>query len=105
MHIDANLQSYAQLFVGTPLELEQGHLRTLLVYLTSIIAGAIASSHFQPTQTLLGASAGGFGMLTSHLPHTILVIYFLFQLPKSCFIKFHLNCNRMQKHFRTDVTV
>lgn len=78
--------------------MEQGHLRTLLVYVSSVIAGAIASSRFQPAQTLVGASAGGFGMLTSHLAHTILVNKNRFCFLNHC--KFQQFKNRTSAFYR-----
>lgn len=62
-----------QCFVGVSLELEQGHCRVGLVYIVGGICGALANAWLQPELLLVGASAGVYAMLCSHVPHLVLV--------------------------------
>lgn len=62
-----------QLFVGLTLETEQGHLRTLFVYVCGILAGAVGSMLVNPTQTIYGSSAAVYSLLFSNLSHCLLV--------------------------------
>uniref|UniRef100_A0A182NEK3 Rhomboid-like protein n=1 Tax=Anopheles dirus TaxID=7168 RepID=A0A182NEK3_9DIPT len=60
-----------QILVAFPLETEQGHGKVLLVYFTGIVAGALGASVFEPT-LMVGASAGVYCLLMSHIPHIIM---------------------------------
>ncbi|XP_035775346.1 protein rhomboid-like [Anopheles albimanus] len=60
-----------QLLVAFPLETEQGHRRVLLVYFTGVLAGGLGASVFEPT-LMVGASAGVYCLLMSHIPHIIM---------------------------------
>lgn len=71
VHLGINVA--LQLLVGTTLEMEQGHGRVLLVYALSVYGGAACTARFQPQRQLAGASAGVFGLLMSHVPHTAMV--------------------------------
>lgn len=62
-----------QLLVATPLETEQGHLRTLFVYFGGILFGALGSALLDPAQAMIGASAGVYSLLISHISHCVLV--------------------------------
>lgn len=64
---------YFQIFVAIPLETEQGSFRTLFVYLGGILFGAIGSTVINPTQSMVGASAGVYSLLLSHISHCVLV--------------------------------
>lgn len=68
VHVGINVA--LQLLVGVPLETEQGRMRLLAVYTCGVYGGALASARWQPQQKLAGASAGVFGLLMSHVPHT-----------------------------------
>uniref|UniRef100_A0A182K7V2 Rhomboid-like protein n=1 Tax=Anopheles christyi TaxID=43041 RepID=A0A182K7V2_9DIPT len=57
-----------QILVAFPLETEQGHGKVLLVYFAGIIAGGLGASVFEPT-LMVGASAGVYCLLMSHIPH------------------------------------
>ncbi|XP_002051809.3 protein rhomboid [Drosophila virilis] len=61
-----------QCFIGVWLELEQGHWRVGVVYITGGICGALANAWLQPELSLLGASAGVYALLCSHVPHLVL---------------------------------
>ncbi|KFB39961.1 AGAP009451-PA-like protein [Anopheles sinensis] len=60
-----------QILVAFPLETEQGHDKVLLVYFTGILAGGLGASVFEPT-LMVGASAGVYCLLMSHIPHIIM---------------------------------
>lgn len=66
-----------QIFIAIPLETEQGSFRTLLVYLGGILFGALGSMVFNPTLSMVGASAGVYSLLMSHISHCILVIWII----------------------------
>ncbi|XP_053675519.1 rhomboid-related protein 2 [Anopheles nili] len=60
-----------QILVGFPLETEQGHLRVLFTYFAGVMAGGLGASIFEPS-LMVGASAGVYCLLVSHIPHIIL---------------------------------
>ncbi|KAH8267417.1 hypothetical protein KR018_001037 [Drosophila ironensis] len=60
-----------QCFVGICLELEQGHCRLAVVYVAGGLSGSLANWWLQPHLLLLGASAGVYAMLGSHVPHLV----------------------------------
>ncbi|SPP79225.1 protein rhomboid [Drosophila guanche] len=75
LHADAwhlTLNICLQCFIGVCLELEQGHCRLAVVYFAGGLAGALANAWLQPHLLLLGASAGVYAMLFSHVPHLVL---------------------------------
>ncbi|XP_062142839.1 protein rhomboid [Drosophila sulfurigaster albostrigata] len=75
LHADAwhlAINMCLQFFVGVWLELEQGHWRVAVVYIAGGICGALANAWLQPELLLLGASAGVYAMLCSHVPHLVL---------------------------------
>ncbi|KAH8334195.1 hypothetical protein KR059_007416 [Drosophila kikkawai] len=61
-----------QCFIGVCLELEQGHCRLAMVYIAGGAAGSLFSAWLQPHLLLVGASAGVYAMLGSHVPHLVL---------------------------------
>ncbi|KAH8241442.1 hypothetical protein KR026_003510 [Drosophila bipectinata] len=61
-----------QCFIGICLELEQGHWRLAVVYAVGGLSGSLANAWLQPHLLLLGASAGVYAMLGSHVPHLVL---------------------------------
>ncbi|XP_059613328.1 protein rhomboid-like [Phlebotomus argentipes] len=70
VHLGLNV--VIQIFLGIPLEYEQGHWRVFLVYFGGAIAGALGTSVFEPNILLIGASAGIYSVLMSHIPHTVI---------------------------------
>ncbi|XP_062548968.1 uncharacterized protein LOC134213700 [Armigeres subalbatus] len=60
-----------QIIVAFPLETEQGHGSVLMVYFAGVIAGGMGASVFEPTQ-MVGASAGVYCLLISHVPHIVM---------------------------------
>lgn len=68
-----NVLRIFQIFVGLPLETEQGHFRVLLVFICGVICGAIGSMLINPKQTIYGSSAAVYSLLFSHFSHCILV--------------------------------
>ncbi|KAI8043451.1 protein rhomboid [Drosophila gunungcola] len=61
-----------QCFIGICLEVEQGHCRLAVVYIVGGGAGSLANAWLQPHLLLMGASAGVYAMLGSHVPHLVL---------------------------------
>ncbi|KAH8412153.1 hypothetical protein KR009_000225 [Drosophila setifemur] len=75
LHADAwhlTLNICLQCFIGICLELEQGHCRLAVVYIVGGLFGSLANAWLQPHLLLLGASAGVYAMLGSHVPHLVL---------------------------------
>lgn len=60
-----------QIIVAFPLETEQGHRSVLVVYFSGVIAGGMGASVFDPTH-MVGASAGVYCLLISHVPHIVM---------------------------------
>merc|ERR1711963_1045752 len=64
------------LFVGIPLEMSQpgltGSLRVAGLYMAGVLLGSVASSIIEPTQYLVGASAGVYALVTAHLATLVL---------------------------------
>ncbi|KAJ8681385.1 hypothetical protein QAD02_017172 [Eretmocerus hayati] len=61
-----------QLMLATPLEVEQGRFAVGTIYLGGGLCGALGASLLQPSESLVGASAGVYALLTSHLAHLYL---------------------------------
>ncbi|XP_011500481.1 PREDICTED: protein rhomboid [Ceratosolen solmsi marchali] len=61
-----------QLVLAAPLEVEQGRLAVGTIYLGGGVCGALGASLLQPNLYLIGASAGVYALLTSHLAHLYL---------------------------------
>ena len=61
-----------QLLLAAPLGHEQDGMRTTAVYAAGGVAGALGAALVQP-QPLVGASAGVYAVLMSHLSHLYLV--------------------------------
>ncbi|XP_048507640.1 protein rhomboid isoform X2 [Athalia rosae] len=70
LHLSLNV--VIQLVLAAPLEVEQGWLGVAAVYLGGGICGALGASLLQPSLYLVGASAGVYALLTSHLAHLYL---------------------------------
>ncbi|GLG95002.1 Protein rhomboid [Gryllus bimaculatus] len=70
LHLALNVA--IQLVLATPLEYEQGHLRTGLVYLGGGIAGSLGTSMMEPELYIVGASAGVYALLISQLSNILL---------------------------------
>ena len=69
-HLVLNLAM--QLAVGLPLECGQGTIRTALVYVLGVLAGSLATTCFDPTVYLAGASGGVYSLILAHLSTLIL---------------------------------
>jgi len=52
---------------------EQGRIGVATIYLGGGVCGALGASLLQPSLYLVGASAGVYALLTSHLAHLYLV--------------------------------
>jgi len=63
------LNIFIQLLVAFPLETEQGHLKVFTVFFLGVISGGIGACIFQPDLLMVGASAGVYSLLISHLSH------------------------------------
>lgn len=66
------LNIVVQWVVAWPIEVEQGGVRTIGVHLAGGFMGALGACVLQP-QPMLGASAGIYAVLISHLAHLYLV--------------------------------
>lgn len=55
--------------------MEQGRIGVATIYLGGGVCGALGASLLQPSLFLVGASAGVYALLTSHLAHLYLVSY------------------------------
>ncbi|XP_015595827.1 protein rhomboid isoform X2 [Cephus cinctus] len=70
LHLALNV--VIQLVLATPLEVEQGRMGVATIYLGGGVCGALGASLLQPSVYLVGASAGVYALLTSHLAHLYL---------------------------------
>ncbi|XP_067008218.2 protein rhomboid [Anabrus simplex] len=70
LHLALNI--VIQCLLATPLEHEQGHLRTGIVYLGGGIGGSLGTSMLEPDLYVVGASAGVYALLISQLAHILL---------------------------------
>ncbi|XP_029047566.1 protein rhomboid isoform X3 [Osmia bicornis bicornis] len=70
LHLALNV--VIQLVLATPLEVEQGRIGVATIYLGGGVCGALGASLLQPSLFLVGASAGVYALLTSHLAHLYL---------------------------------
>ncbi|XP_028674622.2 rhomboid-related protein 2 [Erpetoichthys calabaricus] len=68
-HIVGNM--FMQLLLGIPLELVHKGLRVGLVYLSGVIAGSLASSIFDPTLGLVGASGGVYALMGGYFMNAV----------------------------------
>lgn len=66
------IRIHFQIVLAIPLEFEQSHGRVAVVYFGGAIFGSIGASLIGPRILIVGASAGVYSLLTSHIPHTIL---------------------------------
>lgn len=66
------LNVITQTLFAIDLERNQGRLRVVLVYVTGGVAGALGASCVR-SDAVVGASAGGYALLLSHIPHVLLV--------------------------------
>lgn len=55
------------------MQVEQGRIAVASIYLGGGVCGALGASLLQPSLYLVGASAGVYALLTSHLAHLYLV--------------------------------
>lgn len=61
-----------QILLAIPLEFEQNHGRVAAVYFGGSVLGACGVMLFGPKILVVGASAGVYSLLLSHIPHLIL---------------------------------
>ncbi|XP_013110056.1 rhomboid-related protein 1 isoform X2 [Stomoxys calcitrans] len=103
LHLTMNI--CLQLVIAFCLETEQSHWKVAVIYVIGGISGSMATSCLQPQLSLMGASAGVYALLMSHIPHTlknfhsldhrylrILALMILF-LSDICFTTFHVLIN------------
>ena len=75
VHVDLSsllVNLFVQLAVGLPLEVVHGSFRIGLIYGCGILYGSLASSIFDPSVRLAGASGPAYAMLSAHLANVIL---------------------------------
>ncbi|VVC24424.1 Hypothetical protein CINCED_3A023646 [Cinara cedri] len=70
-HLVVNL--IVQLLLGVPLEMVHHGWRVLLIYLSGVLAGSLATSVTDPTVYLAGASGGVYALITAHVATIIIV--------------------------------
>lgn len=77
------------------LQVEQGRIGVATIYLGGGVCGALGASLLQPSLYLVGASAGVYALLTSHLAHLYLVSATKsFSISKKTRISTHINHQR-----------
>lgn len=62
-----------QLLLGIPLEMVHRGWRVLLIYLSGVLAGSLATSITDPSVYLAGASGGVYALITAHVATIIIV--------------------------------
>lgn len=80
-HLIVNL--IVQLLLGVPLEMVHRGWRVVLIYLSGVLAGSLATSVTDPSVYLAGASGGVYALITAHVATIIIVSLF-----KTIFIYF-----------------
>lgn len=70
LHLTLNVA--IQCVLAAPLEHEQGHLRTSLVYLGGVLGGSLGTSMLEPQLYVMGASGGVYALLISQLANILL---------------------------------
>jgi len=86
-HLTVNL--IVQLLLGVPLEMVHRGWRVVLIYLSGVLAGSLATSVTDPSVYLAGASGGVYALITAHVA-TIIIVSVL----KIIFCLFH-HCNKI----------
>lgn len=64
-HLIVNI--LVQIMLGIPLEMIHGWWRVLIVYLSGVVFGSLATSLFDPCVKLAGASGGVYSLITAHI--------------------------------------
>jgi len=70
-HLTVNL--IVQLLLGVPLEMVHRGWRVVLIYLSGVLAGSLATSVSDPAVYLAGASGGVYALITAHVATIIIV--------------------------------
>ncbi|KAJ9597782.1 hypothetical protein L9F63_011390 [Diploptera punctata] len=70
LHLALNIA--IQCLLAAPLEHEQGHVRTAMVYLGGVLAGSLGTSILEPELYMMGASGGVYALLISQLANILL---------------------------------
>ncbi|XP_005182525.1 protein rhomboid [Musca domestica] len=104
LHLTMNI--CLQLVIAFCLESEQSHWKVATIYISGGISGSLATRYLQPELSLMGASAGVYALLMSHIPHLlknfpslahrylrIMALMILF-LSDICFTTFHIVINQ-----------
>lgn len=73
-HLTVNL--IVQLLLGVPLEMVHQGWRVVLIYLSGVLAGSLATSVTDPNVYLAGASGGVYALITAHVATIIIVSLF-----------------------------
>uniref|UniRef100_A0A915C7X3 Peptidase S54 rhomboid domain-containing protein n=1 Tax=Parascaris univalens TaxID=6257 RepID=A0A915C7X3_PARUN len=60
-----------ELFIGMPLEISVGTLRTSLVFISGVFAGSLVTSIFEQSVSLMGASGGVYALLALHVANVL----------------------------------
>lgn len=69
-HLTVNL--IVQLLLGVPLEMVHQGWRVVLIYLSGVLAGSLATSVTDPNVYLAGASGGVYALITAHVATIII---------------------------------
>ncbi|KAM7352175.1 serine protease rhomboid 6 [Cochliomyia hominivorax] len=103
LHLSMNV--CLQFVIGFCLESEQGHLKVACIYVIGGVAGSLATLYLQPQLSLMGASAGVYAMLMSHIPHLLknfphlphrylrILAFVILFISDLCFTTFHVLIN------------
>lgn len=70
-HLTVNL--IVQILLGIPLEMVHRGWRVVLIYLSGVFAGSLATSVSDPAVYLAGASGGVYALITAHVATIIIV--------------------------------
>lgn len=62
-----------QILLGIPLEMVHRGWRVILIYLSGVLAGSLATSVADPSVHLAGASGGVYALITAHVATLIIV--------------------------------
>lgn len=73
-----------QLLLGVPLEMVHRGWRIVLIYLSGVLAGSLATSVSDPNVYLAGASGGVYALITAHVATIIIVSVFQIMIVLNC---------------------
>ena len=103
---------FLQLFVGLFLEMTHGTKKLAIVYIFGVISGSLATSVFDQTVYLAGASGGCYALIAAHVATLIInwnddviILHQRFRLESVQDVLIKLNASCRNKHFSLNLVI